>query len=132
MTTVTPQELLDMPLPPNDANADTVRGYLIALLTELWREEEGFDCKRPFGNSGWQHDIYQPMADAGLIKDTWGDRAKAEQMVIEAIKALGEPSPVAWQPAGYQGPAQHTATTNCDGFHEPGQCNAAPVEVQLI
>jgi hypothetical protein len=25
-------------------------------------------------------------------------------------------------PAGYQGAAQHTYTTACDGFHEPGQC----------
>jgi hypothetical protein len=25
-------------------------------------------------------------------------------------------------PVGYQGPAQHTYTTGCDGFHEPGQC----------
>jgi hypothetical protein len=32
-------------------------------------------------------------------------------------------------PIGYQGPAQHTAVASCDGFHEPGQCKAAPVEV---
>jgi hypothetical protein len=25
-------------------------------------------------------------------------------------------------PIGYQGAAQHTYTTACDGFHEPGQC----------
>jgi len=25
-------------------------------------------------------------------------------------------------PIGYQGAAQHTFTTACDGFHEPGQC----------
>jgi hypothetical protein len=32
-------------------------------------------------------------------------------------------------PIGYQGPAQHTYTVNCDGFHPPGQCNAAAVEL---
>ena len=25
-------------------------------------------------------------------------------------------------PMGYQGAAQHTYTSTCDGFHEPGQC----------
>jgi hypothetical protein len=31
----------------------------------------------------------------------------------------------------YQGAAQHTYTSGCDGFHEPGRCKAAPVEVDL-
>jgi hypothetical protein len=29
---------------------------------------------------------------------------------------------VTMTPIGYQGAAQHTYTTACDGFHEPGQC----------
>lgn len=32
-------------------------------------------------------------------------------------------------PAGWQGAAQHTYTTGCDGFHEPGQCKPAPVQL---
>lgn len=32
-------------------------------------------------------------------------------------------------PLGYQGPAQHTATTACDGFHEPGRCKEAPIRI---
>jgi hypothetical protein len=45
--------------------------------------------------------------------------------------------PVTWlvpgpgyQPAGWQGPAQHTWTLACAGFHPPGACkNEAPVGV---
>lgn len=64
---MTPAELLDLELPENDSGEGTVGGYLLALLTELWREEEGFSGKRPFGNSGWQYDLYIPMIRAGAI-----------------------------------------------------------------
>ena len=93
MTAPTPAELLDMPLPQNDSGATTVRGYLKALLAELWREEEGFSGKRPFGNSGWQHDIYGPMAKAGLVAGDeegidYHARGHADELVYAAIDAL--------------------------------------------
>ena len=36
-------------------------------------------------------------------------------------------------PIGYQGPAQHTYTMACDGFHEPGPCppSRQPVRVEF-
>lgn len=46
----------------------TVREYLCSLLTTLWDEQEGFSGKRPFGNSGWDHDLYAPLIQAGFIK----------------------------------------------------------------
>ena len=101
ITTMTPQQLLDLPLPENDSGADTVRGYLVALLTMLWQEGEGFSGKRPFGNSSWEYDLYQPMARAGLITATFDEdgyvdsfpttrRLKADDLILAAIKALGE------------------------------------------
>jgi hypothetical protein len=45
----------------------TVRGYLRRLLLELWDEEEGFSGKRPFGNSGWDWELYRPLVIAGFI-----------------------------------------------------------------
>lgn len=95
----TPQELLDLPLPDNDSGASTVRGYLMALLATLWREGEEFSGKRPFGNSGWQYDIYPAMIQAGFIEgrldedgyvESADDRA-ANELVLAAIAALGEP-----------------------------------------
>ncbi len=45
----------------------TLREYFHALLSTLWHEEEGFSGKRPFGNSGWQGDVYRPLAKAGYV-----------------------------------------------------------------
>lgn len=60
-------EIADIPLRPVDPFADailsrdlkdtedarTVGGFLAKLLIALLREEDGFDPKRPFGNSDW-------------------------------------------------------------------------------
>ncbi len=46
---------------------ETIRNYLYALLSTLWQEEERFSGKRPFGNSGWEHDLYRPLALAGYV-----------------------------------------------------------------
>ena len=99
MTTLTPQELLDLPLPENDSEASTVRGYLVALLDAIWRQEEGFSGKRPFGNSSWQYDLYGPMIQAGIITgrlDEYGyaeecDNEHAGALILAAIQALGAP-----------------------------------------
>jgi len=52
----------------SDAGDDlTVREYFQRLLSHLWAEQEGFSSKRPFGNSGWEYDLYVPLAKAGFI-----------------------------------------------------------------
>ncbi len=45
----------------------TVREYLHSLLKTLWEQGEGFSGKRPFGNSGWQGDLLDPLIKAGFI-----------------------------------------------------------------
>jgi hypothetical protein len=97
---VTPAELLDLELPDNDSGASTVRGYLVALLAELWREEDNFSGKRPFGNSSWQCDIYRPMIRAGIVPGTFDEdgcldtftgaaERQADNLILAAISALG-------------------------------------------
>ncbi len=94
----TPQQVLDCPMEPNDSGADTIRGYLVALLATLWREEEGFSGKRPFGNSDWPCDLYLPLVKAGFITgrlDEDGyledfDSRAGDALIASAIKALGE------------------------------------------
>lgn len=98
MSTPTPKQILDLPLPDNDFGATTVRGYLVALLTQLWREEEGFSGKRPFGNSGWTYDVYVPMVRAGMVPGRFTDDGElvgfkwpdADALILRAIQALGE------------------------------------------
>jgi len=100
VTTVpTPQQILDLPLPTNSSGATTVRGYLVALLTELWQHCEDFSAKRPFGMSGWPYDLAEPLVRAGfaqghftehdeleLDRDEW--RA-IETLIASAIEELG-------------------------------------------
>lgn len=45
----------------------TIKEYLCKLLRTLWRHQEGFSGKRPFGNSGWEYDLYIPLVKAKVI-----------------------------------------------------------------
>jgi hypothetical protein len=63
----TVQQLLALPMEPNDSGASTVGGYLVALVHAVWNEEEGFSGKRPFGNSGWQQDLWKPFITHDVV-----------------------------------------------------------------
>lgn len=95
----TVKRLLDLPLPANDADAATVREYLIEMLRTFWSGGEDF-VKRPFGNSGWQYEIYGPMVAAGLVEGVLdedgyvddADTRAADALMDAAIQALGQES----------------------------------------
>ena len=70
MSEVTAEDVLTCPMGENDADATTVGDYLIKLLQGVWEEEEGFDGKRPFSNSGWQSEVFYALARANLIEST--------------------------------------------------------------
>lgn len=73
----------------------TIREYLEKLLSTLWDKQERFSGKRPFGNSGWEYDLYKPLIESKLIKgkiDGCGDissvdKTKANEYVIKLILA---------------------------------------------
>lgn len=136
MTTRTPAELLDLPLPENDSGADTVRGYLTALLTALWREEADFSGKRPFGNSSWQYDLYAPMIAAGLVPgeldedgavEVFDYAGEADEMILAAIAALGEPG---IQVHYFEDAQQALATTGHLGVALPQAQEGGPMPAQ--
>jgi hypothetical protein len=93
----TSEQVLACPMRKNDADAVTVGDYLIKLLALVWQDGEGFDGKRPFGNSSWEYEIFEALADAGLIWVAWDeddsiedfDRDAAEKLVADAIEAIG-------------------------------------------
>lgn len=91
----TPAQVLATPMGPNDAGASTMRGYLVELLLMLWRQGGGFSGKRPFGNSGWEWELYQALAAQGYVAtttDRYGelepDRQAADELIVRAIEAL--------------------------------------------
>jgi len=69
---LTNEEMLNLPLGENDALEpnNTIKDYLKELLMRLWSETEGFSGKRPFGNSGWEYELYKPLVVAGVIAGT--------------------------------------------------------------
>lgn len=83
MTQITGKEALDLKMAPNDAEADTVREYLKKLLSTVWGDGESFSGKRPFGNSGWEYDLYSTLEEAGVT-----DEVTASDIIFEAIEAL--------------------------------------------
>lgn len=62
-------EILALTTKRSDLNETiTLRQYLYDLMSTLWCEQDGFSGKRPFGNSGWDYEIYLPLVEAGLVK----------------------------------------------------------------
>lgn len=96
MTTPDPRVVLALPMGENDALASTVGEYLVGLLFALWDEKEGFDSKRPFGNSSWDCDLIVPLINAGFVDGTIDedgylegcDDDAADRLIGAAIRAL--------------------------------------------
>lgn len=92
-------EILAIPMEKNDSGAKTIGGYLRALLKELWQEGEGFSSKRPFGNSGWEYELYNALVTAKAVKgevDEYGDLVNFDQdaankLIFKAIASMGDP-----------------------------------------
>lgn len=87
-------DMLDIKINHSDFDKDlTIRGYFHELLLTLWMEGEEFSGKRPFGNSGWEYDIYTPLIKAGVIEGTLDedgyiqefDNKKADKLVLKLI-----------------------------------------------
>ena len=83
-------------MPENGAGEPTVRHYLKALLRQVWREGETFSGKRPFGDSGWQVEIYAALTMGGVMDGGWEedggdfviDEHVADRIIDSAIRAL--------------------------------------------
>lgn len=97
-TTPTPEQVLALPLDParHEGRERTIRDYLIALLSTLWREGSDFSSKRPLGMSDWQWEIYAVLVKAGLITGTFDklgdlddcDHRAADDLIAGAIASL--------------------------------------------
>jgi hypothetical protein len=89
-------KILDLPLTHTDLGDVTLGAYLGTLLVTLWEKEEGFSGKRPFGNSGWKHDVYRGLVQAGFITGTIDedgcldmcDERAGDALILQAINSL--------------------------------------------
>lgn len=83
-----PQAVLDCPMEGNDAGAATIRGYLVALVREVWKEGEGFSGKRPFGNSSWEYEVYGALVRAELVSGSFDENGYIEDVDTREANAL--------------------------------------------
>lgn len=100
MTTTqpTPQQILDAPM--RDFGEATIRDHLVALLAELWKEQDNFSAERVFGNNDWDWELHGALGRAGWIRcryDEDGDLTDADKvagnaLITAAIQALAAPA----------------------------------------
>lgn len=80
-------EALDLKFYSSDLGKDvTIRDYLHELLLTLWNKGESFSGKRPFGNSGWETDLFIPLIKAGYVKGTLDEDGYLEGVEKDAPK----------------------------------------------
>lgn len=95
-----------IPMQKNDIGAKTIGEYFEKLLLTLWDEQEDFSGKRPFGNSGWEYDVYASLISAGVVDGSLDEEgyvadvrySAANDIVCEMIKqifAMGINAPAA-------------------------------------
>jgi len=63
-----------------------IKEYLKALLRRLWDEGENFSGKRPFGDSGWEYDLYATLIRAGAVEGTLDDDGYVDRFDDSEIK----------------------------------------------
>jgi len=91
--------ILDLPVESDATDAETIGEYLRQLLLTLWTELDGFDGKRPFGDSNWEFDLYEALVRANVVPGkldvyghldqfTNGSRDKANRLIQDAIQGL--------------------------------------------
>jgi hypothetical protein len=74
----------------------TVEFYLIRLLSTLWYKSHLFSGNRPFGKSGWKHDIEKALIQNEYIKgkiDEYGyveegDSRALDEIILNIINLL--------------------------------------------
>lgn len=66
----------------------SLREYLFELLATLWIEGESFSGKRPFGNSGWEYDMYAFLVQAGAVRGEFDEDGRLNDVDKDSANAL--------------------------------------------
>jgi hypothetical protein len=74
------KKILEIPLKNTDIGDVTIGQYLGKLLLAVWEEGECFDGKRPFGNSGWQYEVYRGLVEKGIVNGSFDEDGDFEHV----------------------------------------------------
>lgn len=87
-------EALDLRFSSDAGDDITIRDYFFILLRTLWDEGEGFSGKRPFGNSGWEFELYAPLIKhkyiAGSLDSEYGYVATMQGTAADFVSHMIE------------------------------------------
>lgn len=98
MTDKTLKQILELPIGENNSGIPkktTIKKYFQKLLETLWDQGESFSGKRPFGDSGWQYDLYSPLVKHKVVDGSWDeendciddlDTKQANKVIFDLIK----------------------------------------------
>ena len=100
------EDLLDLSMDSNEANAFTIREYLSNVLLALWFEGDDFCPDSPFGDCEWKNEIYSCLCEHRIIDgvDTSDDsdyknyefhttqEMRAHSIIGLCISEMGTPS----------------------------------------
>lgn len=77
--------LLDFVANFGDAGGEmSIREYLCVLLSKLWDKGETFSGKYPFGNSGWEYDLYAALIGAKAVAGELDEDGRVESLHKDA------------------------------------------------
>lgn len=62
------KDVLNIKFNSNDLGEISIKGYLLSLLKELWVKKDRFSGKRPFGDGGWEYELYKVLVLNNVIK----------------------------------------------------------------
>ncbi len=90
------KKIAELPMNDSDSGAVSIVDYLRRLLTTLWEEEEGFNGKRPLGNSAWQFDVYRVLIKANIVPGEFDehddiqevDTKAADRVILQVIERM--------------------------------------------
>lgn len=80
--------ILHIPMPKNDVSARNVREFLVALAAAVWEQGDAFSGKRPWGNSGWEYDVYEALIRSGRVYGTFDEDGFIQDFDEEAANSL--------------------------------------------
>lgn len=85
------EKILETPVDIYNEEFDDLRECLKELLTKLWIEEESFNSKRPWGDSGWRIALIYSLMQKGVIpcKETYECDGYIEVEPTEEEKEYG-------------------------------------------
>lgn len=66
----------------------TMRKFFEILLLTLWYEKDSFSGKRPFGNSGWEYQVYKSLIRGGFISGSLDEDGFVEHIDISEADRL--------------------------------------------